>query len=103
MVTALALKTKISSQKFKKKRYAIENVSKKDLSKIIKEFEKIGKVPYVKWIPIREPTFSYYHLVRFIAECMMRSYEHNWQVHISYAEDTAPLLNVNITDEDESK
>ena len=36
LVTALALKTKLRSQKYKKARYAIGNVSKKDLSKIIK-------------------------------------------------------------------
>ena len=38
LVTALAFKTKARSQKYKKTRYAIENVSEKDLSKIIKEF-----------------------------------------------------------------
>ena len=33
----------------------------------------------------------------------MRSDEHNRHVHGSYAEETAPSLNVNVTDEDESK
>ena len=101
MVTALAFKTKVRSQKYKKVRYAIGNVSKKDLLEIIKEFEKIGKVPYVKRIPKHEPTSSYYHLVRCIAECMMRSNEHNRHVHDSYTEETAPSSNVNDTDEDE--
>ena len=32
----------------------------------------------------------------------MRSDEHNWHVHVSYAEKTAPSSNVNVTDEDES-
>ena len=41
LVTALALKTKARSTKYKKARYAIGNVSKKDLSKKIKEFEKL--------------------------------------------------------------
>ena len=68
LVTALALKTKLRSQKYKKSRYAIRNISKKDFSKNIKEFEKIGKVPYVKSIPKHEPTSSYYHLVRCIVE-----------------------------------
>ena len=104
LVTALALKTKVRfSQKYKKARYAIVNVSKKDLLKIIKEFEKIGKVPYVKRIPKHEPTSSYYHLVMCIAKCMMRSDEHNWHVHGSYAEETAPSSKVNVTDENESK
>ena len=77
LVTDMAFKTKVRLQKYKKARYAIGNVSEKDLSKIIKEFEKIGKVPYVKRIPKNEPTSSYYHLVRCITECMMRSDEHN--------------------------
>ena len=51
LVTALDFKTKVRSQRYKKARYAIVNVSEKDLLKIIKEFEKIGKVPYVKSIP----------------------------------------------------
>ena len=103
LVTALALKTKVRSQKYKKVRYDIGNVSMKDLSDIIKEFEKIVKVPYVKSIPKHEPTSSFYNLVRCIAECMMISDEHNQHVHISYTEDTALSLNVNVTDEDESK
>ena len=40
LVTALALKTKSRSKKYKKARYAIGNVSMKDLSNKIKEFEK---------------------------------------------------------------
>ena len=75
----------------------------KDLSNIIKEFEKIFRVPYVKRIPKHETTSSYYHLVGCIAECMMRYDEHNWHMHGSYAEDTSPSSNVNDTDEDESK
>ena len=90
LVTSLDFKIKVRLQKYKKARYAIINFSEKDLSEIIKEFEKIGKVPYVKSIPKHEPTSSYYHLVRCIAECMMRSDEHNRHVHDSYAEETAP-------------
>ena len=103
MVTALDFKTKVRLQKYKKARYAIENVSEKDLSKIIKEFEKIGKVPYAKRIPKHEPTPSYFNLVRQLAKCMMRSDEHNQHVHGSYAEDTAPSSNFNVTDEEKSK
>ena len=75
----------------------------KDLSNIIKEFEKMVKVPYVERIPKQEPTYSYYHLVRCITEFMMRSDEHNRHVHGSYAEETAPSSNVNVTDKEESK
>ena len=64
----------------------------KDLSNIIKEFEKIVKVPYVKMIPKHEPTSSYYHLVGCIAECMLRYYEYNQHVHGGYAEETALLI-----------
>ena len=46
MVTALDFKTKVRSSKYKKAKYVIGNVSEKDFSKIIKEFEKIGKLPY---------------------------------------------------------
>ena len=42
LVTALALKTKSRSKKYKKARYAIGNVSMKDLSDKIKEFEKLS-------------------------------------------------------------
>ena len=38
LVTALALNTKARSAKYKKARYAIGNVSMKELSNIIKEF-----------------------------------------------------------------
>ena len=75
----------------------------KDLSKIIKEFKKIVKVPYLKRIPKHEPTSSYYHLVGCISECMMRCDEYNRHVHGSYAEETDPSSNVNDTDKDESK
>ena len=72
----------------------------KDLLNIIKEFEKIVKVPYLKRTPKHEPNYRYYHLVRCITDCMMRSDEHNWHVHGSYEEETDPSLNVNVTDED---
>ena len=103
MVTARDSKTKVRSSKYKKARYAIGNVSEKDLSKIIKEFEKIGKLPYEKRIPKHEPTPSYFHLVRQLAKCMMRSDEHNRHVHVSYAEETAPSSDVNVTDMEKSK
>ena len=86
LVTALDLKTKLRSQKYKKATYAIVNISMKELLNIIKEFEKIGKVPYLKRIPKHEPTSSYYHLVRCITEFMMRYDEHNRHIHGSYAE-----------------
>ena len=47
---------------------------------------KIVKVTYVKRIPKHEPTSSYYDLVGFIAECMLRWGEDNQHVHGGYAE-----------------
>ena len=87
-------------ERYKKARYAIGNVSMKDLSKIIKEFEKIVRVPYVKMIPKHEPTWSYYHLVGCIAEFMLRYDDYNHHVHVGYAEETALSSNVNDTNEE---
>ena len=39
--------------------------------------------------------------VRQLAKFMMRSDQLNWHDHGSYAEKTALLMNVNVTDEDE--
>ena len=103
LVTALALKTKARSKKYKKARYDIVNVSMKDLSKKTKEFEKIVKVPYVKMIPKYETTLSYFHLVGCIAEYMLRCGEENHHVHdvnSGYEEEMAPSLDINDTDED---
>ena len=57
----------------------------------------------MKRIPKYEPTSIHHHLVGCIAECMIRCDEYNRHVHGSYAEDTAPSSNVNVTDKDESK
>ena len=83
--------------------YAIGNVSEKDFSKIIKEFDKIGKLTYEKRIPKHEPTPSYFHLVRKLAKCMMRYDQLNWHDHGSYAEKTAPSSNFNVKRKEESK
>ena len=60
LITSLGFKTKASSKKYKKTRYAIGNVSKKDISKIIWEFEKFEKLPYEKKRPKHEPNDSYF-------------------------------------------
>ena len=100
LVNALAFKTKVRPQKYKKARYAIINVSEKDLLKIIKDFEKIGKLPYEKKRPKHEPTPSYFYLVRKLAKCMTRSDKTNRHDHGSYTEMTAPSSNVNVMDEE---
>ena len=84
-------------------RYSILNVSKKDLSKIIREFEKFEKSPYEKKRPKYEPTDSYFYLARQLAKYMMRSDTLNWNNYGGYTKMTALSSNVNSTDEDESK
>ena len=103
MISSLGFNTKARLHKYKKARYTIGNVSEKDLSKIIKEFEKIEKLPYEKKIPKHEPTDSYFHLARKLEKCMMRSDNLNWNDHGSYTKMTAPSSNVNVTDEEKSK
>ena len=71
--------------------------------KIIKVFEKIGKLPYEKKRPKHEPTISYFHLVKQFVKCMMRSDKLNQHNHGSYTEMTAPSWNVNVTHDEESK
>ena len=93
-------KTKSRSQKYKKARYAIGNISEKEISKIINDFEKTEKLPYEEKRPKHEPTDSYFHLVRQLSNCIMRSDNLNRHDHDGYTEITDPSLNVNVTDED---
>ena len=58
LITSLGLKSKSSPHKYKRARYAIGNVSKKDLSNIIREFEKLPYGTYEKKRPTHEPTDS---------------------------------------------
>ena len=97
LITSLGFNTKSGSQKYKKARYAIGNGSEKDISKIIKEFEKIEKLPYEKKRPKSEPTDSYFHIARQLAKFMMRSDTLNWYDHSGYTEMTAPSSDVNVT------
>ena len=90
-------------KKIQKARYSIGNVSEKELSKIINEFEKIGKLPYEKKSHKHDPTHSYFHLARQLAKCTMRSDKLNWHDRGCYTKFTAPSLNVNVTDDDKSK
>ena len=71
LITSLGFNPKVSPEKYKKARCAIRNVSEKDLSKIIKEFEKFEKLPYEKKSPKHEPTDSYFCLAKKLAKCMM--------------------------------
>ena len=70
---------------------------------IIKEVDKIWKLPYDKKRPKNEPTESYFKLARHIEKCMMRSDNLNWYDHGGYKEMTAPYWNVNVTNKNKSK
>ena len=101
LITSLGLKTKARSQKYSKASYAIGNVSENDFSRIIKDFDKIEKLPYENKRPKHEPTDSYFHLVRQLAKCMMIYDNLKWYNHGGYTEMTAPSSSVNVTEEDE--
>ena len=73
LIASLGFKTRASPNKYKRSRYAIENVSKKDLSKIIREFEKLPYKSYERKRPKHDPTDSCFYLEIQSAEYMMRA------------------------------
>ena len=103
LITSLDFKAKVRPQKYKKSRYAIGNVSKKYLSKIIREFEKFEKLTYEKKRPKHEPTNSCFYLARQLAKCMMRADTLNWHDYGGYTEITVTSSNFYFTGEDKSK
>ena len=54
-------------------RYAIVNVSIKDLSKIIRDFERLPNKCYERRRPKHDTTDGYFYLARQIPKCIMRS------------------------------
>ena len=103
LITSLVFKTKARSQKYKKAKYAIGNISEHDLSKIIKDFGEIQKLTYEKKRPKHDPTDSYFHLARQLENCMIISDNLNWYDHGGYTEMTAPSSNINVMNEGELK
>ena len=81
LITSLGLKNNLRSNKCKKSSYAITNVSMKDISSIIKEFEKLPYKSYVRKRPKHKPNDSYFHLARQIHKCMMRSDSFNSDIN----------------------
>ena len=73
LITSLYLKAKVRPHIYKKSRYVIGNVSKKDLLNIIREFEKLPYESYERKRPKHEPTDSYFYLARQLVRCMMRA------------------------------
>ena len=58
MITSLGLKAKTRPNKYKKERYAIGDVSMKEISNIIREFEKLPYKIYERRRSKHEPTDS---------------------------------------------
>ena len=73
LINYLGLKAKSRPKKYKKARYSIGNITMKDLSKIIKDFEKLPYKIYERKSPKHKPTNSYNYLARQLAKCMTRS------------------------------
>ena len=73
LITSLGLKAKARPKKCKKSRYAIVNVSKKELLKNIREFEKLPYEIYERKRPKHDPTDSYFYLARQLEKCTMRA------------------------------
>ena len=94
---------KVKQQNYKRARYAIRNFSKKDLFKIIRDFEKFEKLPSEKKRPKYEPTDRYFYLARQLAKFMMRSDTLNWHNYGGYTEMNDPSSNVYSMDKDKSK
>ena len=67
-------------KKNKKARYAITNVSLKEISRIIKEFEKLPYESYARKRTKHEPINSYFYLERQLSKCMARSDTFNLHV-----------------------
>ena len=67
------LKDKARPKKYKKARYSIRNVSKKDLSNIIMEIVKLPFESDEKKSPKHEPTEGYFYLEIQLAKCTMRA------------------------------
>ena len=72
LIAYLGIKAKVTSHKYKKGSYSIINVSKKDPSKIIREFDKLPYESFEKKRPKHEPIYSYFYPARQLAKCMMR-------------------------------
>ena len=77
----MGIKAKVKPKRLKKARYAIRNVSKKDLSNIIKEFDKLPYKSYERRRPKHELTNSHFYLARQLAKCMTRAHVLNLHVY----------------------
>ena len=81
LITSMGIKAKTIPNKQKKSRYAIVNFSMKDLSKSIREFEKLSCKIYERRRPKHKPNESYFYPARNITKCTMRAYALNSHVY----------------------
>ena len=72
LIVYLGLNTIRRSKEIKRERFDITNVSIKDISKIIKEFEDFSYEGYFRTRSKHMPADSYLCLARHLAKCMMR-------------------------------
>ena len=80
MITYLGLKSKARPNNYKRARYNIVNVSKKGLSKIIREFDKLTYNSYERRRPKHDPDDSYCYPARQISNYLMISDALNFHV-----------------------
>ena len=73
---------------YQNSRYYIVNVSMKNLSKIIREFEELSYKGYERRRPKHDPTDSYFYLARQLENCMIRSDSLNLHVYPVRTEST---------------
>ena len=89
LITSLGLKIKARPKKCKKSRYAIKKISKNNLSKIIKEFDKLPYKGYKRKRTKHEPPDSYFYPAIQLAKCMIRADALNSHVYPVITEMTA--------------
>ena len=105
LITSLGLKYKVRPHKYKKSMHAIVNISKKDLSKIIRDFEKLPYASYEKKRIKHEPIDRHFYLARQSAKCMMRDGDlssHCYPVLMEMT-DTKHILSSQVCSTDESE
>ena len=73
LITSLGIKAKATPKKHKKARYAIINASKKDLLKIMREFDKLPHKIYEGSRAKHQPTDISVYLEINLSKCIMRA------------------------------
>ena len=81
LITSLGLNFKARPKRYKNSRYAIRNVSKKEILKIMRNFDKLPFQSYQRRRNKHEPNVSYFYLARQLEQCLMRTNELNSHVY----------------------